>query len=56
VFISKKDIFSRNSKPISIKLGSNHPWAKRMLNYSNKGPSPLQREDKYKNAKIWRGY
>jgi hypothetical protein len=42
--------------PISIKLGTNHPWVKKILNYSNKGAGPLQRGDKYKNATIWRGY
>jgi hypothetical protein len=58
VFISekKKEIFPRTSMPISIKLGTNYPWGKRILNYSNKGQGPLQRGNKYKNAKIWRGY
>jgi hypothetical protein len=63
VFISKKEIFSRTRMPISIKLGTNHPWIKRILSYSNKGPGPqrilsysnkgpgpLQMGDKYKNA------
>jgi hypothetical protein len=28
VYIEKKIIFSRTSRPISIKLGINHPWVK----------------------------
>jgi hypothetical protein len=49
VFILKKIFFSRTSRPISIKRGTNHPWVKGILNYSNKGPGPLQRGDNYKN-------
>jgi hypothetical protein len=30
MFILKK-IFSRTSRPISIKLGTNHPWVKGIL-------------------------
>jgi hypothetical protein len=29
-----------------------HPWGKGILNCSNKGPGPFQREDNYKNAKM----
>jgi hypothetical protein len=47
VFILKK-IFSRTSRPISIKLGINHPWVKRILNCSYKGPGPVQRGDNLK--------
>jgi hypothetical protein len=47
---------SRTSKPISIKRSTSHPWVKGILNCSNKGPDPLQREDNHKNANIWRGY
>jgi hypothetical protein len=36
--------------PISIKLGLNHPWVNGILNYSNKGPGPLQRGDNRKNG------
>jgi hypothetical protein len=50
VYIEKK-IFSRTSRPISIKLGTNHPLVKGILNCSNKGPGPLQRGDNHKNAK-----
>jgi hypothetical protein len=39
----KKKIFSRTSGSISIKLGTNHPWLKVILNCSNKGPGPPQR-------------
>jgi hypothetical protein len=66
MFILKK-IFSRTSRPIAIKLGTNHPWVKEILVYTNKGPgplqfgiqiysnegsSPLQRGDNHKNAKV----
>jgi hypothetical protein len=47
-----KIIFSRASRPISIKLGINHPWVNGILNCSNKGPGPLQRGDNLKNAKL----
>jgi hypothetical protein len=36
-------IFSKTIWPISIKLGTNHPLVKGILNCSNKGPGPLQR-------------
>jgi hypothetical protein len=38
----KKKFFSRINKPISIKRGTNNPWVKRILNFSNEGPGPLQ--------------
>jgi hypothetical protein len=39
----EKEIFvSRTSKPISMKLSTNHPWVKGILNCSNKGTGPLQ--------------
>jgi hypothetical protein len=47
-----KNISSRTSRPISIKLGRNHPWVKGILNYSNKGPVPLQMGYNHKNAKM----
>jgi hypothetical protein len=56
VFVFKKKIFSRTSRPISIKLGTNHSWVKGILYCSNKGPGPLQRGDSHKNAKIWQGH
>jgi hypothetical protein len=40
-----KKIFSRTSKPYSIKLGTNYLWVKGIQVCSNKGPSPLQRGD-----------
>jgi hypothetical protein len=46
-----KQIFSRAGRPISIKLGTNHPWVKGIQNSSNKGPDHLQRGDNHKNAK-----
>jgi hypothetical protein len=42
--------------PISIKLGMNHPWVKGILNCSNKGSGPLQKEDNHKNAKMGWGH
>jgi hypothetical protein len=51
-----KKMFSRTSRPISIKLGTNHPWVKEILDYTNKGPGPLQREDNHKNAKMGWGH
>jgi hypothetical protein len=51
IFWGKK-IFSRTSRPISIKLGTIHPWVRRITNCSNKGSVPLQRGDNYKNAKF----
>ena len=47
-----KIFFSRTSRPISIKLGTNHPRVKGILNSSNKGPDPLQRGDNHKNVKM----
>jgi hypothetical protein len=32
MFILKK--ISRTSRPISIKLGTNHPWGKEILDYT----------------------
>jgi hypothetical protein len=53
VLLLKKKIFSRISRSISIKLGTNHPSVKGIQNCSNQGPGPLQRGDNHKNAKIW---
>jgi hypothetical protein len=39
-----------------MKLGINHPWVQGILNCSNKGPGPLQREDNYKIAKMGWGH
>jgi hypothetical protein len=51
-----KIFFSRTSRPISIKLGINHPWGEGILNCSNKGPGPLQRGDILKNTKMGLGH
>jgi hypothetical protein len=40
--------FSRTSRLISIKLGTNYSWVKDILNFSNKWPGPLQRGDNHK--------
>jgi hypothetical protein len=34
VYIEKKIFFSRTSRPISIKLGTNHPWVKDIVIFS----------------------
>jgi hypothetical protein len=47
----EKIYFSRTSWPISIKLNTNHSWVKRIPNYSNQGPGPLQRG--YNHKKWW---
>jgi hypothetical protein len=51
VFILKKK-FSRTSEPISIKLGTNHPYVKGIQNCTNKGPGTLQKGDNHKNANM----
>jgi hypothetical protein len=43
-------IFSRTSKPNSIKLGTNHPLIKGIQVCSNKWPGLLQRGDNHKNG------
>jgi hypothetical protein len=43
-------IEKKSSRPISIKLGINHPWVKGILICSNKGTGPLQRGDNHKNG------
>jgi hypothetical protein len=52
----EKIFFSRTSRPISIKLGRNHPWVKGILNCANKGPGPFQRGYNLKNSKMGLGY
>jgi hypothetical protein len=52
----EKKIFSRISRPVSIKLGANHPWVKRILNCSNKGPGPLETGENHKNAEMGWGH
>jgi hypothetical protein len=58
VFIENKcfKIFSRISRPISIKIDTRLPCIKRIYMYvcSNKGLNPLSRGDNHKNAKIGR--
>jgi hypothetical protein len=56
VFILKKKIFARTNRSILIKLGTNHPWVKRIRNCPNEEPGPLQRRDHYKNAKMGWGH
>jgi hypothetical protein len=55
MFILNK-IFSKTSRPISIKHGINRPWVKGILNCSKKGPGPFQRGDNLKNAKMGWGH
>jgi hypothetical protein len=56
VYIEKKNFFSRTSWPISIKINTNHPWMKGIVNCSNKVLGPLQRGENQKNVKIWQGH
>jgi hypothetical protein len=46
----EKIYFSKTSRPISVKLGTYHPWVKGIPNYSNQGPGPLQMGDDHKNG------
>jgi hypothetical protein len=46
-----KIFFCRTSRPISIKLGINHPWVKGTQSCANQGPGPFQRGDNHKNPK-----
>jgi hypothetical protein len=46
--LKKKKIFSITSRPISIKDIANHRRVMGILNFSNKGPDPLQRGDNQK--------
>jgi hypothetical protein len=48
----KKIFFSKTSRPISIKLGTNISFMMGIQIYSKEGSSPLQRQDNHKNAKI----
>jgi hypothetical protein len=52
MFILKKKILSRTSRPIAIKLGTKISCMMGIQVYSNEGPSPLQRGDNHKSAKI----
>ena len=47
-----KIIFSRITGLISTKLGTKHPWVKRIQVYSNEGPLPFSRGDNKEIAKI----
>jgi hypothetical protein len=48
----RKIFFSRTGKPISIKFGTNHPWVKRIKDYSKEGLCSFPRRDNLRNAKI----
>jgi hypothetical protein len=48
----KTIVFSKTSRPISIKLHINRPWVKDILNSSNLWSGPPQRGDNHKNAKM----
>jgi hypothetical protein len=51
MFILTK-IFSKTSRPISMKLDTNHPWVKGIPNCSNKGSDHLQRGDNNKTKNM----
>ena len=47
--------FLRTTGPISIKLGTKHPWVQGIKVCSNEGPCPFPRGDNYEIVKIhWR--
>jgi hypothetical protein len=50
VFILKK--ISRTSWPVSMTLGTNHPWVKRIENCSKEGPGCFPRGDNHMNTKV----
>jgi hypothetical protein len=52
VFTLKTIFFSRTSKPISIKFGTNHLWVKRIKDFSKEGPGSFPRRDNHRNTKI----
>ena len=47
---------SRTTGSISTKLGTKHPWVKRIKVSSNEGPHHFQRGDNYEIAKIYQWY
>ena len=52
-----KIFFSRTTGPISIKLGTKHPWVKGIPFWSKKWPYPFPRGDNYEVVKIhWRNF
>jgi hypothetical protein len=51
-----ENIFSRTSRPISVKLGTNHPWVKRIKYSPIEGPGSLPRGENHKNAKMGSGH
>jgi hypothetical protein len=51
VFTLKTIFFSRTSRPISIKFGTNYPWVKRIKDCSKDGPGSFPRENNHRNAK-----
>jgi hypothetical protein len=52
VFTLKTIFFSRTSRPISIKFGTNHPWVKRIKDCSKEWPGSFPRRDNHRNAEI----
>jgi hypothetical protein len=54
--LGETNLFSRTSRPISIKLGTNHPEITGIKNYTNQGPGPFQRGDNHKKGKIGCGH
>jgi hypothetical protein len=49
MFTLKTIFFSRISRPISIKFGTNHPWVKRIKDCSKEGPGSFPRRDNLGN-------
>jgi hypothetical protein len=46
------DFISRTARPILTKLGTNHPWGKRIQVYSNEGDCPSPWGDNSKRVKM----
>jgi hypothetical protein len=46
------DFFSRTTRSILTKFGTNHPWGKGILNCTNEGDWPFSRGDNHKRVKI----
>ena len=49
----KNHLFLQNELEISTKLGTKHPWVKRVQVCSNERPRPFPRRNNYKISKIY---
>jgi hypothetical protein len=51
IFYIEEILFSRTSRPISIRYGTNHLWLKRIKNCPNERPDSHSKGDNLKNEK-----